>query len=288
MNYTPSNNSNFYENVRHIGKNNCHLILTSSTMNSTEFNFGENDHLCRNRDGNNHQLYQNKNPVMGAFNCHNIATDDDSHNYLVNGDNDHIRRNRDGNNHQYFQSKNFAIGKFNCRNITTDDNSQNYLVTGENDHFCTNRDGNNYQLYQSKNFVTNKFNRHSLATYDNGQNYMVPGEHVSSHRDDKNHQSYQSYKLVGDEYHRLNVASDNSQNSFKGDESNHLIRTTPKDPRRFRVERKNKKIDFSRNNRNKKNCNTVHNLNWNRNQGTLNAEDPSNNNCHSPAVNTSN
>ena len=100
----------------------------------------------------------------------------------------------------------------------------------------------------------------------------MPGEYVSSYRDGKNHQPYQSYKLVGTEYRCLNIANDNSQNSFKGDESNHCIRPTPKDPRPFGDERR--KVNNS-------------NWNWNRNQGTLNAKDPGNNSCHSPTVNTS-
>ena len=49
-----------------------------------------------------------------------------------------------------------------------------------------------------------------------------------------------------------------------------------------------KKLDFSRNKRKKNKSNTVHNSNWNRNQGTLNAKDPDNNNCHSPTINISN
>ena len=147
LNYSRSINSNFCHNVRHKGINNCHSTLTSRTTNSTEFNFGENNHLCRNRDGNNHQLYQNKNPVMGAFNRRNIAKDNDSQNYLVNEENDYFRRNRDGNNHQFFQSKYFAMGDFNRRNITTYDDSQNYSATGENDHLRRNRYGNYHQLY---------------------------------------------------------------------------------------------------------------------------------------------
>ena len=98
-----------------------HQKLTSSPTNNTTFHFGENDHLCWNRDGNNHQLYQNRNPVIGDFNCYNVTTNGNSQNYLVTDENDHLLRNRDCNNHQLFQSKNSATGKFNRCNITTDD-----------------------------------------------------------------------------------------------------------------------------------------------------------------------
>ena len=104
-------------------------------------------------------------------------------------------------------------------------------MTGENYHLRRNRDGNNHQLFQSRNFVTGKFNCHNVATYGDSQNYFVPGEHVSRHRDGKNHHPYQSHKLVGDVYCRHNSANNNSQNSLKVDESNHLIGTTRKDPR---------------------------------------------------------
>ena len=131
---------------------------------------------------------------------------------------------------QLYQRMNFTIDEFNRHNVASYDDSQNYVVTGANDHLDRKRDGNNHQLYRNQTFTTEKFNRHSLVTFDNSQNYLVPGEPVSRHRDGKSHQPYQRYKLVGDEYRRLNVANDNSQNSFKEDKSNHLIRATPKNP----------------------------------------------------------
>ena len=186
--------------------------------------------------------------MIGACNHRNIAIGDESQNYMVTVENDHLCRNRDGNNHQLYQCKNFATNKFNCHNVASYDNSQNCVVTGENDHLLRNRDGNNHQLYQNQTFTTDKFNCHSFATFDNSQNYLVPGESISRHRDGKSHQPYQSYKLVGDEYSRLNEANDNSPDLFKADESNHLIRATPKDSCQFRVERNNEKLDISRNN----------------------------------------
>ena len=243
-------------------------------MNSTQFNLGGNDHLRRSKDGYIHQLDQNERNMIGACNRRNIAVGDESQKYMVTGEN------------QLYQRKNFTIDEFNRHNVASYDNSKNYVVTGENDHLDRKRDGNNHQLYRNQTVTTDKLNCHSLVTFDNSQNYLVPGEPVSRHRDGKSHQPYQRCDLlVGDEYRRLNVSNDNSQNLFTNDESNHLIRATPKDPRQFRVQRNNEKRDFSRNDWNDNNRHTVPNLNCNRNIRTLNADESGNNNCHSTSMN---